>query len=138
MVGIWLSNTFFIGKHTLYYAHKNPPTSFLPLFAYWWTLRKLSNEKSHAPIINSSGVKFFISHFSFRFHQEKDKSVERRHLMAALSSSSVFISYILITQPLVYCLRKKCKIHYSIYCTKTCIISRDESLNSVDYITLIS
>jgi len=53
--------------------------------------------------------------------------------MAALSSSSVFISYILITQPLVYCLRKKCKIYYSLYCTKTCIISRDESLNSVDY-----
>ncbi len=52
--------------------------------------------------------------------------------MAALSSSSVFISYILITQPLVYCLRKKCKIYYSLYCTTTCIISRDESLNSDD------
>jgi len=60
-------------------------------------------------------------------------AVERRHLMAALSISSVFISYILITQPLVYCLRKKCKIYYSLYCTTTCIISRDESLNSVDY-----
>jgi hypothetical protein len=46
--------------------------------------------------------------------------------MAALSISSVLISYILITQPLVYCLRKKCKIYYSLYCTTTCIISRDE------------
>jgi hypothetical protein len=53
--------------------------------------------------------------------------------MAALSISSVLISYILITQSLVYCLRKKCKIYYSLYCTTTCIISRDESLNSVDY-----
>jgi hypothetical protein len=48
-------------------------------------------------------------------------AVERRHLMAALSISSVLISYILITQPLVYCLRKKCKnilfslLYYDVY-----------------------
>jgi hypothetical protein len=53
--------------------------------------------------------------------------------MAALSISSVLNSYILITQPLVECLRKKCKNILFLYCTRTCIISRDESLNSDDY-----